>query len=136
MDPSLAALAEMLKRTQSQRAMENNPQSVHIAATAPQLPAYQPQSSMLPSLADYMKQKQPPPPGAAPPAVPPMQAQAPMQPPPTIAPGDQPGVVPPMPPPVQIGAASPGFWERLNMANKAQQVPNYGMAMGQQLPSG
>ena len=39
-----------------------------------------------------------------------------------------------MPPPAQIGDAStPGFWERINKANKSQQVPNFGMAMGQPL---
>ena len=112
--------------------------TVHIGATPPALPAYQAQPSLLPSLADYMKPKMPPPPAAPPPvtpgAPPPMQQPSP---PPVVAPGDQrPGVVPPMPPPIQIGANSPSFWERLNMANKSQQVPNYGMAMGQPLQSG
>ncbi len=89
---------------------------------------------MLPSMADYMKKQAPPVAPAPAPVAPPVQtAQPPMQPPPSIAPGDQPGVVPPMPPPTQIGPNTPSFWERLNMANRAQQVPNYGMAMGQQL---
>ncbi len=133
-DPSLAALAALLKRTQGQRVMENSPQTVHVAATAPALPSYQAAPSMLPSMADYMKKQAPPVAPAPTPVAPPVQtAQPPMQPPPSIAPGDQPGVVPPMPPPTQIGPNTPSFWERLNMANRAQQVPNYGMAMGQQL---
>ncbi len=121
------------------------PPAVHISpqATAPVMPA-QSAGAGLGSVLGNLMGKKIGDPNATPPAMqdggmnapvpsaPPVQtAQPPMQPPPSIAPGDQPGVVPPPPP--QVGANSPSFWERLNMANRAQQVPNYGMAMGQQL---
>ncbi len=153
MDQSLMALAEMLKRTQGQRAAQNNQQPMHSpmhigmpSAAVP--PAYQAPGSMLPPMADYMRKQQTPPaqPGGTVDGTPvtgdphdmalqkALNLAAPPPTAPVIAPGNQAEpVVPPMPPPTQIGPNSPSFWERLNMANKAQQVPNYGMAMGQPL---
>jgi hypothetical protein len=68
----------------------------------------------------------------APPAMPPTQTASV---PPAIAPGDQ--TVPAMPPPTQIGPNTPGFWERINKALAAQQIPDgYRGAMGEMIKNG
>ncbi len=96
MDPSLAALAQMLKATQGRRVEENRPatSSVMVKATPPQLPAFQIPGMNAQGLQGLA--------GAAKPAA------AVPSPPPVVPPGNQPGVVPPMPPPVQVNAA-PGM---------------------------
>ncbi len=98
------------------------------------LPAYGQPGSMLPSMAQYMR------PAASP--TPPVTVQA--SPPPVIPPGDQPlpttmtqsataaDAANPM-----GGPNTPGFWERINQALKAQQIPDgYRGAMGEMIKNG
>ncbi len=118
MDPSLAALAQMLKATQGRRVEENRPatSSVMVKATPPQLPAFQ-----IPGLNAQGLQ------GLASAAKPATPAAAVPSPPPVVPPGNQPGVVPPMPPPVQVGAApgmSPPGMAAPNMVPMPQTGPD------------
>ena len=128
----LEMLANLLKSTQQRRALENRPRTPPATATA-QMPPFQ-----IPGMNAS--------PVGTPPFLPPQQAAAispvapaqtastPVSPPPTVSPGDQPGALPPMPSPTQIGPNTPGFWERINKAMAAQQIPDgYRGAMGEMI---
>ncbi len=131
-DPALAQLADMLKRTQHRRVIENAPPATPPATAQASLPNFQiPGMNTSPVGTPPFLPPQSPAaaPMAAPPAMPPAQANAP----PVIAPGDQ--TVPPLPPPTQIGGPStPGWWERFNKSIASGQVPEgYRGAMGEMI---
>jgi hypothetical protein len=134
MDASLNALAEMLKRTQHRRVIEGAPPTPPAVAHA-SLPPFQiPGLNNSPVGTPPFLPPQSPAANSAmpPPAMPPTQTASV---PPAIAPGDQ--TVPAMPPPTQIGPNTPGFWERINKALTAQQVPDgYRGAMGEMIKNG
>ncbi len=137
----LEMLANLLKSTQHRRAMENTPSTPPATATA-QLPPFQ-----IPGMNAS--------PVGTPPFLPPQQAAAispiapaqtpstPVSPPPTVSPGDQPGAIPPVTDMGFVNGAgpggpnTPGFWERINQALKAQQIPDgYRGVMGEMIKNG
>ncbi len=131
----LEMLANLLKSTQHRRAMENTPSST-VAATPPQLPQFQiPGMNASPvGTPPFLPPQQA---AAISPVAPPQTAATPSSPPPTVSPGDQPGALPPMPSPTQIGPNTPGFWDRINKAMAAQQIPDgYRGAMGEMIKNG
>ena len=144
MDPSLAALAEMLKRTQHQRVMENPTpasSSVTIPATPPALPQFQSPTagSMLPSMAQYMKATPPINPDAPPIST---AGAVPINAPPSVQPGDQtlPSTM------TQSATAAdamnpiaqaPSVWETMKKLLAQGQIPEgYRGAMGEMIKNG
>jgi hypothetical protein len=145
MDASLNALAEMLKRTQHRRVIEGAPPTPPAVAHA-SLPPFQiPGLNNSPVGTPPFLPPQSPAANSAmpPPAMPPTQTASV---PPAIAPGDQ--TVPPGVQPVTdmgmingpgagSGPNTPGFWERINKAMAAQQIPDgYRGAMGEMIKNG